>query len=169
MRDVVDRLARHALVNHTDFASDRDLVLSYERALSTPGAMVYALDGPETGCSSRDCWSSWRELVEPLGGARAVLDGSAALGSPEVAIALDCEDDASALAAWLELAEPGSAWVGVVPGRRISHAIAGVTRAGESEPRALDPAVWHGMPGARTLDYRRALWARLADYMRGGQ
>lgn len=160
MRETLHKLGELALTNRADFARDVALLASYERALATPGAMVYALDSPETGCRARDCWATWRELVEPLGGAAALLGGSAP------PIVLDCEDDASALAAWLDLDSPGAGWVGIVPGRRISHAIAGLTRHSGEKPRPLDPAVWHGMPGASTLDYGRAIWRRLAD-MRG--
>jgi hypothetical protein len=143
----LSRLARTNAVLFSQFPRFHD---HYLGALGSR-RMKYTTD-PET-CGKPDCWSSWKQLIDAQCGALGANDET-------TVIKLDCEDDAAALAASLFL-RGFDAFVGVVPGTSISHAIAGYLDD-NGHIVVLDPAVWHGMRGK--IDYTRPIqWERVTE------
>lgn len=141
---VLAQLRELARQNLADFREDKSLVRRYEAAL---GGDSFRYTSDSVTCGRPDCWSTFRELAE-----RQEVGGEDTIG-------LDCEDDAAALAAWLA-SKGRETYVGIIPGVRVSHAVAGVKR-GESIVR-LDPALWHGMPNE--IDYERPhLWIKVSE------
>ena len=139
---VADALARLAESNRDFMRRDPDAYARYWARLGGEGGgFRYAFD--HQTCGRPGCWSTWEAM------------DAAALSGEDGPILLDCEDDAAALAGAIAVRD-GVALVGIVPGVRISHAIAGrFNPAGEIE--ILDPTMWHEMPGK--IDYTRPiLW-----------
>lgn len=150
--DITDSLLDMARVNWYDFANDPALCEAYARNLKS-GRHKYVAD--KLTCGHDDCWSTYKSLRR-----RYQKD------DPKGTILLDCEDAACAHAGWLAAQCFGdSIYVGLIPGRRVSHAIAGVmpasagALAGEDKIRIVDPARWFGMG---ETSYANPVWRKVA-------
>jgi len=135
---LLGRLQWLARKNREDFESDPVLLAQFSSNLSS-GKHLYVLD-PET-CGQPDCWNTYKELL--------------ARDRDRARIRLDCEDASAALAGALAL-KGKPALMGLRPGRKISHAVAGL-RDGEGTI-LLDPAVWAGMKPLSDEQYRETRW-----------
>lgn len=149
---ITDALARMARVNWHDFTKDQDLCRRYianlrnRRHRYTPDKLT---------CGHDDCWSTYKSLVR-----RYQKD------DPHGLILLDCEDAACAHSGWLAAQCYGAdtVYVGLVPGRRVSHAVSGVLRGrpgatnGPDKIRIVDPARWFGMG---PTSYANTVWREI--------
>lgn len=136
---VVDALHGLALANWADFSENPELVRVYQRNLRSKNCKY--VDDKLT-CGKLDCWSTYRDLVERY-------PGGPILG--------DCEDFATAHAAYLAYNCFQGVYVGLVVGKRVSHAIAGASKNGTIQ--IIDPSRWFGMGETH---YRNPLWRKLA-------
>ena len=146
---VTDHLARMARVNWYDFSQDKDLCKAYitnlrnRRHKYTPDKLT---------CGHDDCWSTYKSLVNRY-----------QKHDPRATILLDCEDAACAHSGWLaaQCYAGDTVFVGLVPGRRVSHAVSGVLRGkpgpvnGPDRIRIIAPARWFGMG---PTSYENCVW-----------
>lgn len=134
---LTDALAGMARANWYDFVQSPKLCEEYLENLKA-GRCKYVAD--KVTCGFADCWSTYRSLCERYKGKR---------------ILLDCEDAACAHAGWLrsQCYKKDKIFVGLVPGRKVSHAICGIKRDGKMI--IIDPARWFGM-GPTT--YNNPVW-----------
>jgi hypothetical protein len=150
---ITDALARMANVNRHDFSQDQSLCEAYKRNLRNK-RHKYVSD--KLTCGHDDCWSTYKSLVR-----RYQKD------DPNGTIELDCEDAACAHSGWLAAQCYGAdtCYVGLVPGRRVSHAVSGVLRGkpsainGPERIQIIDPARWFGMG---PTSYNNIVWRQVA-------
>lgn len=146
---ITESLLGMAQANWHEFSISPKLCALYAKNMAD-GRHTYISD--KITCGFADCWSSYRGLAERY---------------PKGPVYLDCEDAATAHAGWLAsqrytLGEP--IYVGLVPGKRISHAIAGVgtnplaTRPEDDTIRIVDPSRWYGMA---PTSYDKVFWRRV--------
>jgi hypothetical protein len=134
---LADALQSLALANWHEFVKSPALCRLYWTNLSER-KHVYVPD--RITCGLADCWSSYRALCERY-----------RYPSP---VFLDCEDAACAHAGWLAAqCYTDRVLVGIVPGRRISHAICGIERDGKKI--VIDTARWFGM---EPTHYENPVW-----------
>lgn len=138
---ITDALHHLAEANWYEFRKSPALARAYRENLAA-GRHQYVAD--KATCGLPDCWSTYRILVERYGGDSAILG--------------DCEDFACAHAAHLaNLGGPDRVYVGLIPGRHIAHAVAGIEdRRGIIQ--VLDPALWAGM---KPTHYENPVWRQL--------
>lgn len=149
MADLVDmlleRMVGHARENLEDFRSDPELLGRFRKGLAQH-RFRYAGDG--LTCGKPDCWNTFRGLT--------LRDGA---WGPWFA---DCEDLSCAIAASHVLAGL-PILLGVIPGKKISHAVVGIPRDGGKRVQLIDPSVWFGMPAMEADRYATASWRPLTD------
>jgi hypothetical protein len=137
---ITDALLGMAQANQYDFGADQSLCQSFAERIRTRG-FKYVAD--KLTCGRLDCWSTYKEL-------------HARYPQPEKILA-DCEDLACAYAGWLAAQCFTGIYVGLVPGKRIAHAVAGL-QVGNGKIRVSDPSIWYGM---RETHYRDTVWRKL--------
>lgn len=139
---LTDSLCGMARANWFEFQRDPVLCRRYLSDLRS-GNHRYVAD--KITCGLPDCWSSYRGLVERYG---------------KGPLLLDCEDAACALSGWLasQCYKKDRILVGLVPGRKISHAITGVMKP-DGTITILDPARWAGMG---PTSYENPVWRDVA-------
>lgn len=140
---ITDALLGMAQANWHDFSSDPKLCRLYKRNLDERRHR-YVPD--RQTCGLADCWSTYRALATRYPYPSSIL--------------LDCEDAACAHSAWLasQCYQGGDRiLVGLVPGKRISHAVSGVERTEKGVKRIIvvDPSRWYGMAPTH---YDNPLW-----------
>lgn len=140
IQKLLGRLQWLARKNRDDFASDPVLLARFGSNLSE-GRHEYVLDPDVPECGQPDCWNTYRELL--------------ARDRNRMRIRLDCEDASAALAGALSL-RGKPALMGLRPGKKISHAVAGLRD--EDGTILLDPAVWAGMKPLSDEQYRETRW-----------
>lgn len=143
---ILDALQGLTTANWLAFGNSPALCCEYERNLRS-GRHVYVDDA--ITCGEADCWSLYRDLCERYRGRK---------------IELDCEDAASAHAAWLVSRCYRGISVGFVPAPQISHAVVGVKQGGKM--RIVDPCIWYGM-GSTTYD--GVVWRELVPELSRGK
>jgi hypothetical protein len=144
-REGIEELLRSlrglAEVDLYQFREDPGLAAGYQLAVENTMAAALGLDDPtwrlvytreHLTCGKSHCWVSWGETQARYG-----------LG-PFLG---DCKCFAAAHAALLCLARPdATVFVGIRPGRRIAHAVAGIMFPQSAETIVQDPCVPAGMP-----------------------
>jgi hypothetical protein len=132
VKSIVDKLEGLARANWLTFVKDQSLCQQYASDIAD-GRFLYASD--RATCGYLDCWSLYKDLLKRY--------------PPPTKVLFDCEDLACAHAAWIASQCPGRerAYVGLVPGKRVSHAVAGYRRRADSETiTIIEPSIWFGMP-----------------------
>lgn len=137
---VVDALQGLARANWHDFVSSAALCESYAKRLHSKG-FRYTPD--RVTCGMTDCWSTYKDLESRYPYPAPIL--------------ADCEDLACSFSAWLASRCYDGVYVGLVPGKRVAHAISGVERA-RGKIEILDPSRWYGMGETH---YNGVLWRKL--------
>jgi hypothetical protein len=140
IQKLLGRLQYLARRNRDEFQADTVLLARFSDNLST-GRHEYKLDPDVPECGQPDCWNTYRELL--------------ARDRDRLRIRLDCEDASAALAGALAL-RGKPALMGLRPGKKISHAVAGLRDADGTI--LLDPAVWAGMKPLSDEQYRETRW-----------
>lgn len=149
---IVDALHDLAVANHIDFVKRPGLSELWLANLRE-GLHVYVSD--KVTCGWLDCWSTYKDLID-----RYQKQG---VRGP---VLQDCEDAACSWAGWMTANCFGGVYVGLVPGKKISHAIAGADYETPDEDNALtgrnisivDPARWYGMTATT---YPKVYWKKV--------
>lgn len=136
---VLDALHGLARANWYDFHTSPAVCKGYYKALAEK-RFKYVPD--KFSCGALDCWSTARDML------RRYPEPMKVLG--------DCEDFACAYAGWLASQCFTGVEVGLVVGKRVSHAILAVNKNGERH--IIDPSRWYGMPETH---YNGAIWRKL--------
>lgn len=145
---IVDALHGLAVANYHDFMASDELSKLYLDNLRA-GKHVYVAD--LITCGWVDCWSTYRDMVRR---------------NPDGIIRQDCEDAACSWAGWMTANCHSGIYVGLVPGKVISHAIAGADLKTPEADNAttgrnitiVDPARWYGMAETK---YPKVFWKKV--------
>ncbi len=146
---ILDALVALTQRNVADFCKSPILRRKYLENLSA-GNHIYVSD--YLTCGWPDCWSTYQDLVKRY---------------PKGPVLLDCEDAAAAHIGWLFSECKKGLYIGLCPGKAISHAIGGVDRKTPDVDQSktgknvyiVDPALWFGMP---TMVYKSVFWRKIA-------
>lgn len=135
---VTDALHGLARANWHDFAAFPTLCAEFASRLRAKG-FRYTPD--RITCGMADCWSTFKDLAARY---------------PDSPILADCEDLACAYSGWLASRCYSGVYVGLVPGKRVAHAVSGIEKDGRIQ--VVDPSRWYGM---RETHYNGIVWRKL--------
>lgn len=139
---ILDGLEDLAAVNRHDFAEYPALVQEYERNMQS-GRHEYKPDWVATECKELNCWSPY------LGIARRY--------KKDKRIPVDCKDCSTSHAAYLAVTGNKAVYLGLIPGLKVSHAVAGIEVA-PGKIQVIDPSRWYGMT---PTTYEGVHWRRM--------
>lgn len=117
-----------AAANRHEFNKSPALVREYEENLRSK-RHVYTPDWEATECKQLNCWSPYRAIAERYRG--------------KAKIPVDCKDCSTSHAGYLAHKGAKGVYLGLVPGERVSHAVAGLEEDGRIQ--VIDPSRWYGM------------------------